>query len=41
MCLVKVAWDTLVKNYKDMGKVNIVKLQNTRRDFESPQMRET
>lgn len=37
----KVAWDTLATNYKGMAKVNIVKLQNTMRDFESMQMKET
>eukprot|EP00253_Pinus_taeda_P029269 PITA_29269 len=37
----KVAWDTLVTNYKGMDKVNSVKLQNTMRDFESLQMKET
>jgi len=37
----KVAWDTLATNYKGMAKFNIVKLQNTRRDFESLQMKET
>jgi len=37
----KLAWDTSAKNYTDMAKVNIVKLQNTKRDFESLQMKET
>ena len=36
----KVAWNTLATNYIGMAKVNIVKLQNTRRDFESLQMKE-
>jgi len=33
--LSKVAWDTLGTNYTGMAKVNIVKLQNTKRYFES------
>ena len=37
----KIAWETLATNYKGMAKVNIVKLHNTRRDFESLQMKET
>ena len=37
----KKAWDTLATKYKGMAKVNIVKLQNTRRDFESLHMKET
>jgi len=36
----KIAWETLATNYKGMAKVNIVKLHNTRRDFESLQMKE-
>lgn len=36
----KEAWDTLATSYQGMAKVNIVKLQNTRRDFEIPQMKE-
>eukprot|EP00253_Pinus_taeda_P013003 PITA_13003 len=39
--VVKVAWDILTTNYTGMAKFNIVKLQNTRRDFESLQMKET
>lgn len=35
------AWDTLATNYKGMDKVNIIKLQNTKRDFERLQMKET
>ncbi len=31
----KGAWDILAKIYKGMTKVNIVRLQNTRIDFES------
>ena len=30
----------MVTSYQGMAKVNIVKLQNTRRDFESLQMKE-
>ena len=41
MSSAKVAWDTLATNYKGMAKVNIVRLQNTRRDFQSLQMKET
>lgn len=37
----KVAWDTLATNYTYMVKFNSVKLQNTRRDFESLHMKET
>ena len=37
----KEAWNTLAISYQGMAKVNIVKLQNTRRDFESLQMKET
>ena len=40
MSSAKVAWDTLVTNYIGMAKVNIVKLHNTRRDFENLQMKE-
>ena len=36
----KIAWHTLATNYKGITKVNIVMLQNTRRDFESLQMKE-
>ena len=35
----KEEWDTLVASYKGMAKVNIVKLLNTRRNFESLQMK--
>ena len=41
MSSTKVAWDTLVINYTCMAKVTNFKLQNTRRDFESLQMKET
>jgi len=37
----KVAWDTLATNYTGMAKVNIVKLHNAMRDFESLHMKET
>ena len=37
----KKSWDILATSYKDMAKVNIVKLQNVRRYFESLQMKET
>ena len=37
----KEAWDTLATSYQGMEKVNIVKLQNTRRDFKVLQMKET
>ena len=37
----KEAWETLATSYQGMAKVNIVKLQNTKRDFESLQMKET
>ena len=36
----KEAWETLATSYQGMAKVNIVKLKNTRRDFESLQMKE-
>ena len=36
----KEAWETLAKSYQGIAKVNIVKLQNTRRDFEILQMKE-
>ena len=39
--LAKEAWETLATSYQSMANVNIVKLQNTRRDFESLQMKET
>ena len=38
--LAKEAQDTLATSYKGMAKVNIVKLQNTMRDFESLQMKD-
>ena len=34
-------WDTFATSYKGMTKVNIVKLQSTKRDFEIAQMKET
>ena len=37
----KEACETLVTNYQGMAKVNIIKLQNTGRDFESQHMKET
>ena len=37
----KEAWETLATRYQGLAKINIVKLQNTRRDFESLQMKET
>ena len=37
----KEAWETLVTSYQGMAKVNIAKLHNIRRDFESLQMKET
>lgn len=40
MSLAQVLWDTLATNYTGTTKVNIVKLQNTRRDFESLQIKE-
>jgi len=40
MSSAKVTWDTLATNYTSKSKVNIVKLQNTRRDFEGLQMKE-
>lgn len=33
--LAKLAWDTLATNHIGMAKVDIIKLQNTMRDFES------
>ena len=37
----KESWETFATNYKGMAKINIVKLQNTRGDFEILQMKET
>ena len=34
-CSTKIEWETLATIYKGMSKVNIVKLQNTMRDFKS------
>lgn len=39
--LAKATWETLASSYKHMAKVNIVKLENTRRYFESFHMKET
>ena len=39
--LAKEALETLATSYQGMAKVNIVKLQNTRSDFESLQMKKT
>lgn len=36
----KIVWETLETSYKGMDKFNIVKLKNTRKDFESLQMKE-
>ena len=41
MLSTKTSWETLETSYKGMAKVNIVKLQNTRRDFDSVKMKET
>ena len=39
--LAKEAWETFTTNYQGISKFNIVKLHNTKRDFESLQMKET
>lgn len=38
--LANIAWDNQATRYKGMAKVDIVKLQNIRIDFESLQMKE-